>query len=216
MKKYLAVLAIFSMLVGSTQAWEKPAKPEVQKVDPETVKVVRWEGETDYEMLKTARNDIDTATVKDSKIKTLKVLLASPGGPVITSLEIARLVRDAYDKKGLVIEIHASMLCTSGCTFILAAGTPGYRYISSWALFLVHGPQAGSMFGPMECISYREEEKTQEDKLVNTLLNLMRDSLLRYIEGSKPSDVENWITCGYEKVGRGEVALKLGFVDKVE
>ena len=57
---------------------------------------VRWEGVTDLDMLKQVRADLDAA-VKD-RVKTLRVTLTSPGGPVITSLEIARLVRDASDK----------------------------------------------------------------------------------------------------------------------
>ena len=175
---------------------------------------VRWEGSTDYNMLKQARGDLELAVAL--KAKKLNVTITSGGGPVLTSLEIARLVRDTSEKTGLVVEIHATALCASGCTFVLASGTPGHRYISQWALFVVHSMQmsAGFMEAPT-CVSYITDPKTQDDKATDVVLRLMRDSYTRYTKAD-PDTVEKWITCGNEQVGRGDLALRMGFVDQVE
>jgi len=221
MKKYLSDLSYKSLkwfILGLTllafqaTAWE--TKKVVEKVvDPDTVKTVRWEGETDLDMLKQVRSDLDIP--KDSKVKTLYVNLLSPGGPVVTSLEIARLVREAHDKNGLTVEIHASALCASGCTFVLASGTPGSRYIAQYTLFLVHSIQAGGGWGPAVCVEHSDEAKSQEDKARNILLDIMRDSYVRYTK-TDPATAEKWLTCGNEQVGQGDLAVTLGFADKVE
>jgi ATP-dependent protease ClpP protease subunit len=151
---------------------------------------------------------------KDSKIKVLKVFLVSGGGPVISSLEIARLVRNASEK-GLIVEFHAEALCASGCTFVLAAGTPGHRFISKFALFLVHPPQGGGGFGPPSCMNHVDDAKSQDDKVTNVILDLMRDSYIRFT-GKTPAEVEVWITCGNEQVGEGDLAVKLNMADATE
>jgi ATP-dependent protease ClpP protease subunit len=203
------IVVILLGFVSMAHAWEKKPAGTSATADPDTVKSVRWEGSTDNDMLKLAREAVEAATAKDSKIKVLRVSIISGGGPVITSLEIARLLRDASEKKGLIVEIHAEALCASGCTWVLAAGTPGHRYMSAWALFLVHPPQRSG------CMEYADEAKTEDAKITNALLDLLRDSYIRYTGASK-ADVEKWLTCGNEQVGRGDLAVKLGFADKAE
>ncbi len=201
---WLAIAVLTSISFG-LNAWETHKKADVAAAtSPETVKSVRWEGGTDLDMLKQARTDLEDAK-RDTKIKTLRVDLTSPGGPVLTSLEIARLVRDASDG-GLIVEFHAVALCASGCTFVLAAGTPGHRYISKWALFLVHPPQGQG------CIEHADDAKTQEDKINNVMFDLMRDSYVRYT-GQPPAEVEIWLTCGHEQAGNGTLAVTLHIAD---
>lgn len=172
-------------------------------------KTVRWEGEINYTMLKRARNDLIDAAGHD-KIKTLRVLITSPGGNAIMSLELARLVRDLSERSGLIVEIHAESLCASGCTFVLAAGTPGHRFISQWALFLVHPPQ-----GENGCMAYVPDATTPNDKITNTLLVLMVANYVRYT-GRPQAEVEQWATCGNEQVGTGALAVTMGIADAVE
>lgn len=211
----LAVLLFLgpaASVAGETPAWSvKP--PKTEKVIAEETKVVRWEGSTDLDMLKQVRSDLESATAKDSKIKVLKVYLASGGGPVITSLEIARLIRAASDK-GLIVEVHGEMLVASGGTFVLAAGTPGRRYVSKSVLVLVHGVQAGG-YGGGSCKDYVAEPKTEDDKAINAILRLLRNAYVLYTK--KPvAEVEKWLTCGNEQVGAGDLAVTLGLADKVE
>lgn len=199
----------------NSRSWEVHKKPTGSDPKSDTVKSVRWEGSTDIDMLKQVRDDLTSATAADSKIKTLRVSILSGGGPVITSLEIARLVRDTTERTGLIVEFHAEALCASGCTFVLASGTPKHRFISRWALFLVHPPQGGSMFGAPTCIEHVDEPKTQDDKVTNALFDLMRDGYVRYT-GQAPADVERWLTCGNEQVGNGELAVRMHIADASE
>jgi hypothetical protein len=208
MRKFTTALFLLAtlMLPASSYSWTKPAADEVKS---DEVKSVRWEGDTDLDMLKQVRTDLGDATAKDSKIKVLRVSLMSPGGPVITSLEIAHLVRKASDK-GLIVEIHAEALCASGCTWVLASGTPGKRYISKYALFLVHPIQ-----GEMGCVQHVDKPKAPDEKLINALLDIARDAYMRYT-GRDKATVENWLSCGQEQVGGGDLAKSLNMADQLE
>ena len=211
MRAMLAAALLVSTLFGSASAWDVPKK-KAELVADETVQDVTWEDSADLDMLRRVRSDIKSAQ-NDKKIKTLRITLLSPGGPVITSLEIARLVRKASDS-GLIMEFHAVGLCASGCTFILAAGTPGKRFITHETLYLVHSLQSGGGFG-RTCGAYTPEPKTEDEKVINALLDMMRDMYMKF-SGKDKATVEKWLTCGEEQAGGGELAVKLGLADKVE
>ncbi len=207
MRSLLAALVALFIAVSPAAAWEKPAQKEEPKID-KTVREVLWQDATDLDMLKQVRSDIEYAR-NDKDVKTLRATLLSPGGPVITALEIARLVRKASDS-GLAVEIHAVGLCASGCTFVLAAGTPGKRFVDSGAVIVVHGPRDGS-----GCVRYTHDAKTEEDKIRNTVLEALRNAYAKYT--GKPREVtEKWVTCDNEQTGFGELAVGLGLADKVE
>lgn len=199
--KLLSAAVIAVALISNADA-----KPH--KTVRDTIKTVRWEGMTDLDMLKQARSDIDDAITRH--VTTLRVSIFSPGGPVITSLEIARLVRDTTENTGLVIEIHAEALCASGCTFVLASGTPHHRFISRWALFLVHPMQVDG-----ECAVRVADPQTQQEKANDVLFDLMRDHYIRY-SGRSADEVTGWLTCGHERVGRGDLAVSLNLADATE
>lgn len=175
---------------------------------PEAGGAVLWEGETGLEMLHQVRADL--APLKRGDI--LQVTLVSPGGNVVTSLEIARLVREASDR-GVIVEIHATALCASGCTFVLAAGTPGHRFIGVQTLYLVHPIQAGMG----SCVDRKavEGQTGQDAKILNTLYDFMVASYARY-SGHPASEIETWFVCGQEQAGGGVVAVKLGLADRTE
>lgn len=195
-----------SMFVGYKYIYP-PKKPI-----PETQELL-LQGVTDADMMDKTRVAIKEAL--DQKVKKLKITLISNGGPVFTSIEIARLIRNASDKNGLIVEIHAQAVCASGCTLILASGTPGYRYIDKLTLFLIHPPQQGGGFTPPTCVEWPKEIKTVEDKINRTVLILMRDAYMRFTKMEK-AHVTSIITCGNESVGNGELAVKMGLADKVE
>jgi ATP-dependent protease ClpP protease subunit len=210
MKLLHAALALL-LAASPVLAWDAPAPKKEVEVD-KSVKEVRWQDACDMDMLKAAREDISSAR-NDKDVKTLRVSIMSPGGPVITCLEIARLVREA-SKAGLVVEVHAQAFCASGCTFILAAGTPGKRFIGAGAFYLVHPPQAGG-FGSAECVAHVAEPKTVEDKVKNTLLDMLRDRYVEY-SGRPAKEVEEWLTCEHERVGLGALAVAMGLADATE
>lgn len=207
--KLLTYVVAAAMLLSSTNSRGWELNTARASLTPATVKTVRWEGVTDLDLLRQARADLDSA-VRSKRVKTLRVYLTSPGGPVITSLEIARLVRETSEKTGLVVEIHAEALCASGCTFILGSGTPGHRFMSRWALFLVHPMQQDG-----ECVMHVDNPQTPNDKATDVLLDLMRDHYMRYT-GRSAAEVELWLTCGHEQVGTGELAVRLNLADAAE
>ena len=202
----LGLLAVLILMPDLGYAWTKPT---VDNLPDEAVKTARYVGETDLDMLNSIRGDLESATGKDSKVKVYRLYITSPGGSVVTSLDIARRLREASDK-GLVVEVHAEALCASGCTWVLAAGTPGHRYISKWALFLVHGPQSRS-----ECKAYVEKPKTEDEKITNAILYWGRDMYV-WLTKKAPAEVEDWLSCGQERVGLGNLAVTMGLADKVE
>ena len=212
MKQLLSVLLALALLVSPISAadWKTPKQPTSTLAVVEVLDRVVWEGATDADMLKQARIDIERAWGNN---QTLSITLISAGGPVITSLEIARLIWVAQ-QRGQVIEIRGAGLIASGATFVLAAATPGRRFISKWAFFLVHPPQRGGFFSEPSCLAVTPEPKTVDEKAVNTLLILMRDM---YIEFTKKSqeEVEKWLTCGNEVVGTGALAIPMGIADAV-
>ena len=171
--------------------------------------IVRWEGATDLDMYHQVQKDLALAVKKH--IQVLTVSLSSPGGPVLTSLEIAKLVRDTEETTGLIVEIHASMICASGCTFVLAAGTPGHRYIAREILFLVHSMHNSTE----ECTVYVPDPKTQDDKATDLTFDLMRSAYMRYT-GRSLAEVTHWTTCGEELVGKGNLAVMLNMADRTE
>lgn len=211
MKRLLAALLVLGLPVSSTPAaeWKTPPQSTVEQKVEDTL-YVSWTGETDVDMLKQAQIDIRRALLDRKRM--LSVTLLSPGGPVITSLEIARQVWLAREK-GLVVEIQCVALCASGATFVLAAGTPGKRYISRYTFFVVHSVQQVS-FDSRECLGVVSEPKTAQEKAINTILRIMRDYYMLFT-GKPQSEVEFWLTCGNEQIGMGELAVSLGIADAV-
>lgn len=215
-------LATFFCIVALTamsftvDAWKSHKADTTAAADPtsETVRSVRWEGRTDLDMLKQARSDIESATEKDSKIKTLRVDLSSPGGPALTALDIARVVH-AASANGLVVEFHAYMLCASGCAIVLSSGTAGHRYIDKGALFMVHSLQGGTPFGGFVCTEHVDDPKTQDDKVTNVLFDMLRDAYGEYT-GQPPAEIEKWLTCGDERIGEGKLAVAMHIADATE
>lgn len=201
----LLSILVLVFLSFSLNAWEMHPSTN------DETRSVRWEGQTDFAMLAQVRSDLESA--RQAKLKKLEVELISPGGPVLSSLEIARLVRNASDK-GLVVEFHAVALCASGCTFVLASGTPGHRFINKGTLFLVHSMQEGDE-KKLSCVAHVDFPVTQNEKATNVLFDLMRDAYVKYT-GQSPAEVENWLTCGDERVGPGQLAVTLHIADATE
>ncbi len=174
---------------------------------------VRWEGAADSDMLQQARRDLTIAV--EGGYKTLRVDFASPGGPAVTALEIARLVHLAT-QNGLTVEIHGHGIVASGATAILAAGTPGHRYVSEGTIVLVHGLQGGGgPFGPALCINRPEKPQSEDEKLFAVMIDEMARVMARYTGKSVPK-VQGWLRCGQEQVGTAELAIKLGLADHKE
>lgn len=170
-----------------------------------------WTGETDVNMLKLIRDDL--ATIKNFGLKKYILHIESPGGSPLFMSEIARELRDASNK-GVIVEIHADMLCASACTLVLASGTPGYRYIQKNTVFLVHPLQVGDENG-IQCVDHVADRTTVDGKITELELWLYRSQMSEFT-GQSPETVLKWTTCGHETVGLGQVAVDMKIADHVE
>lgn len=173
-------------------------------------KEIYLEGETGIEML----HQVQEVLPKMHKGQTLKVKIMSPGGSVVTSLEIARLVREASDR-GVIVEIHAIAFCASGCTFVLAAGTPGHRFITKQAVVLVHPIQKSNGYGPTRCVSRIETPMDVDEKMDNLFHDSGVNAYVKYT-GKDKTEVLGWLLCKNEQVGFGVKAVEMGIADHVE
>ncbi len=120
------------------------------------VQSIRLMGSTDVTMLDTIRAELMRARME--RRRHVRFDIISPGGPVFIAIEIAREIRDAYDRDGIIVEMHAMTLCASGCTVVLSAGTPGYRFINQATMFLVHPIQTGG-----GCLDHPAQQVTQDE-----------------------------------------------------
>jgi ATP-dependent protease ClpP protease subunit len=168
-----------------------------------------WVGGTDLDMFKQIEADIKYVKTWN---RNLRVRLISPGGPAVLCLEMARMIRDASDK-GTVIEIHGQAVVASCGTFLLAAGTPGKRFVTPTTTFLVHGLQQSSFSGS-GCVEWSKEPKTEDEKIVASLYDTMSTSYARYT-GKSYAVTSEWVKCGNEAVG-ADKAVAMGIADQVE
>jgi hypothetical protein len=65
------------------------------------------------------------------------------------------------------------------------------------------------------CQSYTQDPSTPDDKIKDTLLELMRDAYMRYT-GLDRELIEFWLTCGNEQVGPGGMAVRMAMADATE
>lgn len=153
------------------------------------------------------------AEVDKKGLKRVEIGITSPGGEAISGFTIARLIRK-MSNRGVIVEIHASGLCASACTWILASGTPGYRYIDKYTFVLVH-PVQNFKNGEMSCMKPVADPKDVEDRINNLYLALARELYMEFT-GHSQKTVDEWMTCGREQVGKGQLLVSLGIADKLD
>ena len=176
---------------------------------------VQWTGEIDRSFAEQVRIDLHVAQMEGCG--TLRAALMSPGGSVIWSVETSQVIKRAK-KKGLIVEIHGRSMVASGATLVLAAGSPGKRFIAANTLALLHGVQRGGGFmEPPVCVDLRTiASKSDEDSnILRRVITLIISELSESV--NQPFDkVEQWFRCGNEKAGSGSLLVELGIADKEE
>ncbi len=197
LRRALLLGLVLSLVAGAVVAYA-----------PRPTPAVRLYGSTDLDMLNTVHAEL--AAAREQHRHKVRFDLLSPGGGVFVALEIAREIRDAYDNDGITVEIHARTMCASGCTMVLSAGTPGYRYIHPTTMFLVHPiqTQAG-------CLDHPPVQVAVEDKVTVTVYAMFRDAYVRNT-GQSVEVVEDWLICGHERVGRGMLAVDMHIADALD
>lgn len=175
----------------------------------------RWIGSIEQSFFEKVRVDLDVALV--AKCDKLDAVLLSPGGSVIWSVETSQEIKRAR-KKGLIVAIHGRSLVASGANLVLAAGSPGHRFIAHNTLALIHGVQrSGGFLEPPTCVDFRTlPAKADEESIVlRRILTLITSELSDSV--NKPFlEVEQWFRCGKEQAGPGSLLVDLGIADKEE
>jgi len=175
----------------------------------------RWVGEVDKFFAERVRDDLQAA--QEAKCRKLTIVLMSPGGSVIWSVEASQEMKRAR-AKGLILEIHGRSLVASGATLIIAAGSPGSRFIASNSLTLIHGVQRGGGFlEPPICVDLPSiaMQNNEEAKILRRVLTMIVSELSDSIN-KKFAEVEQWFRCGKEQAGPGSLLVELGIADKEE
>ena len=169
----------------------------------------RWEGEIDWDFLRVVRNDFEMA----EKLGCSKLIVhfTSQGGYVLTALMVVAAIR-AAKSRGLLIEIHGGRLVASAALFVLAEGTPGYRYAQQDSLVVIHAMSA--RFG--DCLVYPPPEAvSEEDQAIRQLYNMSFRVLARST-GWTVAQVKEWFDCSRSIVGGGEVLILYRLADHME
>lgn len=179
--------------------------PPFLQSNPAPVCSVRWESDVDSSLVRQVRADLLAAQGCDK----LVVSLLSPGGNVIHGIEIIRLMEHAQ-RHGLTIEIHGGALVASMATMIMAAGSPGHRYVYLRAVVVVHGIQQNG-----DCYYPFLPPVTEREKVGAVLISILSDLLVKHTR--QPANVvDSWFRCGNEQYGNGWLLVRLGMADVVE
>ncbi len=177
----------------------------------EEVKRFRIDGVIQPSTIDDVRKVIDEVETKQLKKVVLGII--SPGGEAISGFTVARMLRK-LSNKGVIVEIHAFGLCASACTWILASGTPGYRFVDKYTFVLIH-PVQNMKNGEMSCMSTIKDPKTVEDRINNLYLQIAKELYMEFT-GHAAKTVEEWMTCGREQAGEGQLLITLGMADKLD
>lgn len=138
--------------------------------------------------------------------QTIVFEIRSPGGSIFDTLEIVRLMQDA--QRSMIVETRGRNLIASGATFLLAAGTPGFRFIQSDTTVMVHGIQTYS-----GCMSYQDQPVTENALFINHLIDRLAASYMELT--GKPLEVtRSWLDCSRSQIGSGQLAVTLGLADR--
>lgn len=168
-----------------------------------------WRGEINPSFVERIESDI--ARIKDNGCKQITVELLSPGGSVIAAIEAVRVIHSAR-AEGLIVELHGSSLVASAGTAILAAGTPGHRFVHEYTLTIIHAMKSGYAG---TCVQYTSNPTNEEEKIANQLLDTFVAMLARDT-GNSIETVKDWLKCNNEQVGDGWLLLRLGFADTLD
>ena len=167
---------------------------------------VEWQGFIGSDLVEQVRHDLEAAQSCD----VLRVDLYSPGGSVFDTLRIVDFMEKSKEQ-GLIIEVRGHTLIASGATFVLAAGSVGYRAVAEGTVVLVHGIQAG-WYG---CIDWKPNPETEDQKLLNVIYERMVKEYAK-LSGKPIRETWGWLVCSNAQAGDGHLLVNLGLADRVE
>jgi len=169
-----------------------------------------WTGSIDDRFEESAKADIQKAELYCDK---LVVDIHSPGGGVFSTLEVVKAMKDARNR-GLLIETRGQGIVASGATFLLGAGSPGYRHVRGRGLHLVHGIQRASWLG-QSCVDLVWSPNSDDGWIENHIIKLLATEYA-LLTGKPVRETLQWLKCKNTQVGNGELMVRLGLADVVD
>jgi len=137
-------------------------------------------------------------------VKHIVIYLNSPGGEVFEGLGFAQLMLD-LQSKGITIEVRCYGLAASAAAIILAAGTPGHRYIADCSFVMVHELWVFKLFS-VQSVSQVEKEAKVMRKVQNAIIQMLANrTKLSPEELKRRCAAETWISA--------QQAIEWGFAD---
>ena len=176
---------------------------------------VNWIGDVDTMLAEQVSKDVETALTEH---KVLRVRLESPGGGILSALDVVKTI-EAAKEKGLIVEIHARTICASACTVILGAGTKGYRIVNRRTLTLIHALQVGGgLFAPPACMDIKAAQNIQDPtgRIFTTLILNWMAELYAKESGQTIEQTMTWMDCSKEISGDGRLMIMYGLADYLE
>jgi len=137
-------------------------------------------------------------------LAVIVIYLNSPGGEVFEGLGFAQLMLD-LQSKGITIEVRCYGLAASAAAIILAAGSPGHRYIADCSFVMVHELWVFKLFS-VQSVSQVEKEAKVMRKVQNAIIQMLANrTKLSPEELKRRCAAETWISA--------QQAIEWGFAD---
>ena len=137
-------------------------------------------------------------------IKHIVIYLNSPGGSFFDGLSFAQLMLE-LQSRGVTIEVRCYGIAASAAAVILAAGSPGHRWIADCSFVMVHELLVFK-FLSTQSVSQVEKEAKVMRKLQNAMIQMLASRIkLSPEELKKRCAEETWISA--------QQAVEWGFAD---
>lgn len=136
--------------------------------------------------------------------KTITMNIDSPGGSVDAGMSIYDTMNFVQAEYGVAISTVGLGMNMSMGSFLLCAGTPGYRCIMPNSDHMVHQPSAGS------------QGKVSDMGITQDVVDELKQRLtMLYVAHTKMNYEQAKQICHHDSFLRAEECLELGLVDKI-
>ena len=209
-KTGLMVLVLCLLMLGISYAEVFETEPLPYPVAPPDYSYFIDPGGTGYYLLtgsvvgEFSRFVKATHFFKRYSVKRIVIYLNSSGGSFFDGLSFAQFMLE-LQSKGIIVEVRCYGIAASAAAVILAAGSPGHRWIADCSFVMVHELLVFK-FLSTQSVSQVEKEAQVMRKLQNTMIQMLASRIkLSPKELKKRCAEETWISA--------QQAIEWGFAD---
>jgi ATP-dependent protease ClpP protease subunit len=142
----------------------------------------------------------------ETKIKTVKMFLNSPGGDAFSGLALADMIMKAQTEYGITFEAHANGIIASAAVPPFAVCKK--RYAALGTIFMVHEAALWKWPG---------RETASDIRSQNELMIMLQDRYLNYLVDHSSTSLDEWQAMEKKTTWFNvERAMKLGLVDEIK